>query len=172
MTSPPAPLEHVDARLTKWMARYGVTLLRVSLALVFLWFGTLKFFPGLSPAESLATRTMERLTGGAMGHDLALRALATWEVLIGLGLLFGKFMRIVLALLVLQMLGTLMPLILFPDEVFERFPFVLTLEGQFIIKNAVLISAAIVLGSTVRGGGLVAQPEVKEAADRVAKLPS
>src|SRR5262245_33880934 len=128
MTAPPAKLEHVDDRLTKWMARNGVTLLRVSLALIFLWFGTLKFFPGLSPAEDLATRTMERLTGGAMGHDLSLRVLATWEVLIGLGLLAGKFMRIVLALLVLQMLGTLMPLILFPDEVFERFPFVLTLE--------------------------------------------
>ena len=83
--------------------------------------------------------------------------LAGWECLIGLGLLFGIFMRATLLLLAVQMAGTLTPLLLFPGEVFTRIPYAPTLEGQYIIKNAVLISAAIVLGGTVRGGGLVAE---------------
>jgi uncharacterized membrane protein YphA (DoxX/SURF4 family) len=167
MTAPPPQLERVDVRLTRWMARYGLTLLRISLGVVFLWFGALKFFPGLSPAHDLAARTIEQLSGGLMGPSVSVPFLATWECLIGLGLLFGIFLRAVLLLLLVQMLGTLAPLILFPSEVFTRVPYAPTLEGQYIIKNAVLISAAIVLGATVRGGGLVAQPEVKEAAEQL-----
>ena len=167
MTAPPAPLERIDVRATRWMAHNGLTLLRISLGLVFLWFGALKFFPGLSPADELAGRTIERLSGGLVGPESSLPVLATWESLIGLGLLFGVFLRAVLLLLGLQMIGTLTPLVLFPAEVFTRIPYAPTLEGQYIIKNAVLISAAIVLGATVRGGGLVAQPEVLEAANQL-----
>lgn len=146
----------LDTRLTSWMARYGLPLLRVSLGLVFLWFGALKFFPGLSPAQDLAGRTIETLSFGAVGAATAVKILATWECLIGLGLLFGVPMRLTLLLLAVQMAGTLTPLLLFPGEVFTRVPYAPTLEGPYIIKNAVLISAAIVLGATVRGGGLVA----------------
>ena len=105
-----------------------------------------------------------------MGPESSLPVLATWESLIGLGLLFGVFLRAVLLLLGLQMIGTLTPLVLFPAEVFTRIPYAPTLEGQYIIKNAVLISAAIVLGATVRGGGLVAQPEVLEAANQLEQV--
>ena len=147
----------IDVRITRWMARYGLRLLRISLGIVFLWFGTLKFFPGLSPAHDLAARTIEKLTFGAVHAAVSVPILATWECLIGLGLLFGIFMLATLLLLAVQMLGTLMPLVLFPSEVFTRIPYAPTLEGQYIIKNAVLISAAIVLGATVRGGGLVAE---------------
>ena len=146
----------LDARITNWMARHGLPLLRVSLGIVFLWFGALKFFPGLSPAHELAARTMERLSFGAVHADVSIPILAAWESLIGLGLLFGIFMRATLFLLAFQMAGTLMPLVMFPSEVFTRIPYAPTLEGQYIIKNAVLISAAIVLGATVRGGRLVA----------------
>jgi uncharacterized membrane protein YphA (DoxX/SURF4 family) len=147
----------VDARITNWMARHGVPLLRISLGLVFLWFGALKFFPGLSPAHDLAARTIETLSFGVVPATVSIPLLAIWECLIGIGLLFGIFMRAVLLLLAVQMAGTLMPLVLFPSEVFARIPYAPTLEGQYIIKNAVLISAAIVLGATVRGGGLVAE---------------
>jgi uncharacterized membrane protein YphA (DoxX/SURF4 family) len=147
----------VDARITNWMARHGVPLLRISLGLVFLWFGALKFFPGLSPAHDLAARTIETLSFGVVPPTVSIPLLAIWECLIGIGLLFGIFMRAVLLLLAVQMAGTLMPLVLFPSEVFARIPYAPTLEGQYIIKNAVLISAAIVLGATVRGGGLVAE---------------
>ena len=147
----------LDARITSWMARHGLPLLRISLGVVFLWFGALKFFPGLSPAQDLAARTIEALSFGTVHANVSVPLLAAWECLIGLGLLFGIFMRATLLLLAVQMAGTLMPLVLFPNEVFTRIPYAPTLEGQYIIKNAVLISAAIVLGATVRGGRLVSE---------------
>jgi uncharacterized membrane protein YphA (DoxX/SURF4 family) len=157
MTSLPSGLNAIDASITAWMARYGVLLLRISLGLIFFWFGVLKFFPGLSPASDLAARTMGKLTFGVVSPAIAIPVLAAWECLIGLGLLTGVFMRGTLLLLGVQMAGTLTPLIFFPHEVFTRIPYAPTLEGQYIIKNAVLISAAIVIGATVRGGGLVAE---------------
>ncbi len=75
-----------------------------------------------------------------------------------LGLLTGRFLRVTLALLFAQMLGTLTPLVLFPHEAFVRIPFLPTLEGQYIIKNLVLISAGVVVGATVRGGHLESDP--------------
>jgi uncharacterized membrane protein YphA (DoxX/SURF4 family) len=147
-----------DIRVTEWMARHGVFLLRISLGLVFLWFGVLKFFPGLSPAQDLATRTIGVITFGLVSPSVALAVLATWEMLIGIGLISGVAMRATLLLLFVQMLGTIMPVFLFPGEVFARFPYAPTLEGQYIIKNLVLISAGIVIGATVRGGNMVADP--------------
>jgi uncharacterized membrane protein YphA (DoxX/SURF4 family) len=134
-------------------------LLRVSLGIVFLWFGALKFFPNLSPAEALATRTIEVLTFGLVQPSLSLPILAAWECLIGLGLITGKFLRATILLLLLQMLGTVTPLFLFPGEAFSQFPVAPTLEGQYIIKNMVLVSAALIIGATVRGGRLVADPK-------------
>ena len=148
----------VDAAITRWMARYGVRLLRISLGVVFLWFGFLKFFPGLSPATDLALRTMDVLTFGKVPHALAINVLAAWECLIGLGLIFGIALRVTLFLLFVQMLGTITPVFFFPELVFTRVPHAPTLEGQYIIKNLVLISAGIVIGATVRGGRLVAEP--------------
>jgi uncharacterized membrane protein YphA (DoxX/SURF4 family) len=150
----------VDAAITGWMARHGVLLLRVSLGVVFFWFGFLKFFPGLSPAQELATRTIGILTFGALPPRVAIFVLAAWESAIGLALIFGAFLRATLLLLFLQMLGTITPLFFFPRETFVRIPYAPTLEGQYIIKNLVLISAAIVIGATVRGGGLVAEHDV------------
>lgn len=140
------------------MARFGPVLLRVSLGIVFLWFGALKFLPNLSPAQELATRTISILTGGLIPPSVSLLLLAGWECLIGLGLLLGRGLRGILLLLYVQMLGTLTPIVLFPHEVFVRIPYAPTLEGQYIIKNLVLISAGIVVGATVRGGWIVPEP--------------
>ena len=153
----PEPIDRLDIRITRTLARLGVPALRIALGVVFLWFGALKFFPNLSPAELLAARTIEQLTFGVIRPDLALPILATWEVLIGIGLLVGRWLRAVLFLLVVQMAGTFTPLLLFPNETFSVFPIAPTLEGQYIIKNIVLIGAAMVVGATVRGGGLVAE---------------
>jgi uncharacterized membrane protein YkgB len=155
----PSGLVPFDRRVTRWMARHGPLLLRLSLAVVFLWFGALKFFPSESPAEDLAARTILTLTGGRVRGSLSLPVLATWECLIGLGLLSGRFLRITLLLLFVQMAGTLVPLLLFPAEVFAHFPFVPTLTGQYIIKNLVLISAGVVVGATVRGGRVDPEPD-------------
>lgn len=154
-------LESADRGVTRWMARYGPLFLRLSLGIVFLWFGALKFFPELSPAQGLAGRTIGILTGGLGTPGVALPVLAAWECLIGIGLLAGRGLRTVLFLLYLQMLGTLTPIVLFPHEVFVHIPYAPTLEGQYIIKNLVLISAGIVIGATVRGGKMVADPPRK-----------
>jgi uncharacterized membrane protein YphA (DoxX/SURF4 family) len=157
--------DRVDAFLTGLMARYGITALRLSLGIVFLWFGALKFFPGLSPAEDLAARTIAQLTFGLLSPAIAVFILAVWECLIGFGLIFNLFMRATLFLLWVQMLGTITPIFFFPGEVFTVFPYSPTLEGQYIIKNIVLVSAGLVIGATVRGGRVVANPErIKERA--------
>ena len=140
----------------------GVPLLRIALGVVFFWFGVLKFFANLSPAEELAARTIETISFGTIHSNVSLPVLAAWECLIGLGLIVGRFLRATLALLALQMLGTFLPLLLFPQETFTIFPIAPTLEGQYIIKNVVLVGAAIVVGATVRGGRLEPEPRTPE----------
>lgn len=147
--------ERVDAAVIKWMAKNGLLMLRISIGIIFLWFGALKYFEGMSPAEDLAIKTISTLSFNLIPTKIIIYGLATWEVLIGIGLLFNLFMRETLLLLYLQMLGTFSPIFLFPGEVFNIFPISLTLEGQYIVKNIVIISAGIVLGSTVRGGKIV-----------------
>ena len=154
----PEPLEPIDRRITGTLARIGIPVVRVALGVVFLWFGALKLFPNLSPAEDLAGRTIERLTLGIVPASVALPVLAVWESVIGIGLILGRGLRLVLLLLGLQMLGTLTPLLLFPAETWTVFPIAPTLEGQYIIKNFVLIGAAMVVGGTVRGGRLDPEP--------------
>jgi uncharacterized membrane protein YkgB len=147
--------DRIETRIVDWMGRYGITLLRISMGIVFFWFGFLKFFPGISPAEGLATRTIETLSFGILKPQVSIIILAVWECLIGLGFLTGKFLRATLILLFLQMLGTITPLFLFPQEAFDAIPYAPTLEGQYIIKNLVLISAGLVIGGTLRGAKLV-----------------
>ncbi len=150
--------DRLDRRVTQLMARYGIVLLRIGLGIVFFWFGVLKFFPGLSPAQDLALRTIDVLTFGLMPPRLAIVILAAWECLIGLGLITGLFLRTTIFLLLAQMVGTVMPVFFFPREVFNVIPIAPTLEGQYIIKNVVLVAAALVIGATVRGGRVVADP--------------
>lgn len=143
----------IDIALTRLMARHSITLLRISIGVVFIWFGALKLSPGLSPAEDLVQATMPFLP-----PTLFLTILAIWEIAIGLGFVSGRFTRATIFLLLPQMVGTALPLILLPGRVYQDFPG-LTLEGQYIIKNLVLISAALVVGATARGGRLVADPD-------------
>lgn len=82
---------------------------------------------------------------------------------IGLGLLSGRFLRATLLLLAVQMVGASLPLVLFPAETFTQAPFAPTLEGQYVIKNVVLIGAAMVIGATVRGGSLVPDAPARTA---------
>jgi uncharacterized membrane protein YkgB len=144
----------IDKSITSWMARAGFKFLRIGLGIVFFWFGILKFFPGVSPAEELVRNTIYFLD-----PNIFVPILAAWETLIGLGLITGKFMRLTLMLLFLQMPGTALPLIILPDIVWNIFPYGLTLEGQYIIKNLVLIGAGLVLGGTVRGWRYIPEPQ-------------
>lgn len=144
----------LDTTVTYWMAAYGITFLRISLGVVFFWFGALKLFPSLSPAEDLVRDTLPFLP-----MNVFLPFLAIWEMAIGLGFITGKFLRLTILLLFLQMPGTISPVFLLPSRVWTMLPFGLTLEGQYIVKNMVLISAGLVIGSTVRGGGLANGPD-------------
>lgn len=145
----------VEVRMIAFMKRYSIPLLRMSMGIVFFWFGILKFFPGLSPADEIATATIEELTFGLIPPNISIIILAAWETLIGIGFIFGKQLRLTLLLLFMQMAGTMTPLLLFPAETFTRIPYAPTLEGQYIIKNLVLISAGFVIGATIRGGRIV-----------------
>lgn len=140
----------LDIKLTEWMATYGLLILRIGLGIVFLWFGVLKFFKGMSPAEELVRNTVYFID-----PDIFIPILAGWESLIGIGLITGKFLRFTILLLFLQMPGTALPLIILPEKVWTQFPYALTLEGQYIVKNLVLIGAALVIGATVRGGKIL-----------------
>lgn len=136
-------MEHIDAAIAEWMYRYGRLLLRWSLAVVFVWFGGLKLVE-LSPATELVRNTVYFFP-----PDVFIYVLGVWEVLIGLGLMFRPAIRLALLLLALQMPGTFLPLVILPDVCFTSFPFGLTLEGQYIVKNLILISAGLVIGGTV-----------------------
>lgn len=138
------PLNRIDQRIAGLMDKYGRFFLRISLAIIFIWFGALKFL-GMSPAEELVRRTVYWFQ-----PDIFVPVLGWWEVAIGIGLLIRPLIRVSILLLFLQMPGTMLPLILLPDVCFTQFPLGLTLEGQYIIKNLILISAALVVGGTVR----------------------
>lgn len=142
--------DSIDQKIIRWMAQNGIRLLRYSIGFIFVWFGALKYFPDLSPAQELATSTIDLLTFGLIPMHISLWFLATLEVGIGILLLSGSWIRLTVALLFFQMGGTLMPVVLFPELVFTVVPYALTIEGQYIIKNVVIISAALVIGSTAR----------------------
>ena len=120
-------------------------ILAISIGIVYLWFGMLKFFPGLSPAESLAIDTIHNLTFGLIQPKVSIVMLAVWEITIGLLFIFAPLNRIVISLTLVHMVLTFTPLLFFPDLSFNNYPFSLTLVGQYIMKNLIIISALIVI---------------------------
>ena len=134
----------IDKKIVNFMKLIGIPFLRISLAIIFIWFGILKPLH-LSTATGLVTKTIYWFN-----PDWFIPFLGWWEVLIGICLLYKPLIRFGIFIMFLQMAGTFLPLILLPDIVYIKFPFVLSLEGQYIIKNLVLIAAAIVVGSHVR----------------------
>jgi len=123
----------------------NLMMLRVSVGFIFLWFGLLKFFPNLSPAEELASITIKWLFHGFIPHELGMKALALWEILIGLGLMFGIYLKEVIYLFLLHISLTFLPLFIFQDITFSKAPYGLTLTGQYIIKNIVLLAIGVTL---------------------------
>ena len=140
--------DEIDDLILAWMAKHGIKLLRLSIGIVFIWFGALKYFDHLSPAQDLAINTIQSLTSHLLPDKVDLYLLATLEVVIGLGLFFKFWLRLILFLLFVQMLGTFTPLFLFPEQAFTAFPYGLTLEGQYILKNLIILSAGLVIGAT------------------------
>ena len=134
-------IKEIDRFLIDTLTRLSLPALRITLGIIFIWFGALKPF-GDSPAVDVITKTVYWFD-----PDIFIPILGVWEMAIGLCLLYAPFIRAGLFLLALQMPGTFLPLIILPEVCFIDIPFNLTLEGQYIVKNLVLIGAAIVVGS-------------------------
>ena len=138
-------LEDLDATAIKLMDKFGVTLLRYSLGIIYIWFGGLKVVE-LSPAQELVENTVYWFENPKTFVPI----LGIWEVVIGITMCIKPLIRVSIFLLFVQMPGTFLPLVLFPEVCFTNFPFGLTLEGQYIVKNLIIISSALVIGSTTR----------------------
>lgn len=151
-------LKIYEERVLIWMAKNGIHLLRVSIGIVFFWFGMQKFFPGISSAEDIATRTIDIISFGLVKAPFSMPILATWETLIGIGFLTGRFMRVTAILMYMQMVGTLVPLFIFPAETFFMPPLVPKLEGQYILKNIIIITGGMVVFAYSRGKMISKQP--------------
>jgi hypothetical protein len=129
----------LEKKVSFFLKTRGITLLRLSLSAICIWYGILKII-GISPAEQLVFRA----THWIGVHNFVV-FLGFIQLLTGLLLAIKKFLRLGLLMLFLQFPGKFLPLFLNPEDCFTVFPFGLTLEGQYIFKNLVFISAALVL---------------------------
>src|SRR5690349_10492725 len=128
------------ATVSGFLNAHSITILRISLGLVFLVFASFKFVSGASPAEGLAVATVDKLTFGMVSGDSALLFTALTETVIGITLLTGKFVKVGLLVMAGAMVGILSPLVLFPDQMWaDNGP---TLTGQYVFKDIVLVAGA------------------------------
>jgi uncharacterized membrane protein YkgB len=135
--------ERIDVGISTWMKKWSLPIMQTAIGIVFVWFGALKVI-GVSPAGELVAKTVYFLP-----PEVFVPILGVWELLIGLLFLYRPLMRLGILLLFLQLPGTFLPILLLPDVVFTTFPYGLTVEGQYIIKNLVIIGAALVLGGSL-----------------------
>lgn len=136
---------HLIKKNMKINMKNSVTILRICIGIIYVWFGILKFFPALSPAEDLAIETIQILTFGFIPAKLSLILLASWETFLGLLLISGKFLKFSIVFLILHMAATMTPLALFPELAYTRPPYAFTLVGQYILKNLIIVSGALVI---------------------------
>lgn len=137
-------VDSLDETAIQLTSRYGALLLRLSLGLTFVWFGALKVVES-SPVGDLVANTVYWFR-----PEVFVPLLGYWEIVVGLGLLTGKALRTTLVFFLLQMAGTFLVLVIKPDVAFQDGnPLLLTTEGEFVIKNLILISGGLVVGSTI-----------------------
>ena len=146
----------IERRIGNWMADHNTTLLRWALGTVFLWFGVLKFCPGLCDVELLAQRVMSVLSFGKIAPVVEFRLLAIWECSMGLTLLLAPrktlwgalALRVCVVSMIVHLAGTMLPLAMFPAETWKHLAFAPTLAGQYILKNLVLMAATVSVGAS------------------------
>jgi len=141
--------DRIDRAIASFMRRWGVSFVRFAFAIIFIWFGLLKPL-GLSPAAPLVRSTVAWMP--FLSADQWVAVIGWWEVAIGITFLFHATVRVAIALLAMQMVGTFLPLFVAREITFQpgRFPYAPTLEGQYIVKNLMIIAAAMMVGGTVR----------------------
>lgn len=150
--------DRLDTALNRWLVANSIAILRVSMGFVFLAFGFLKFFPGLSPIEDLAGRTASALSLGMLTPGAAMVAIAALECAIGLCFVTGRFLRVAVWLMGAQMMGAMSPLALYPGELFSGPSHAPTLAAQYIVKDIILVAAGLVIAATWTGARIVAEP--------------
>lgn len=149
-------VERAQRRFAGWLNTYSIEILRVSLGVVFLAFGVLKFFPDASPAQDLVVRTLTTLSAGILSDQAALLVTAVAECFIGLTLISGRFLRIGLLVLGASLVGIMSPLVLFSTDLFGSGP---TLEAQYVFKDIVLAAAGLVVAARALGARLTPSAE-------------
>ncbi|MQA95020.1 MAG: DoxX family membrane protein [Streptosporangiales bacterium] len=140
------------ARMSGWLGRYSIGILRVSLGTVFFVFGALKFVPGMSPAQDLVVRTLETLSLGMVPGTAALIITAVAECFIGVTLITGRFLRVGLAVLGASLVGIMSPLVLFFTDLVGHG---VTLEAQYVFKDIVLVAGGLVVAAKALGSSPV-----------------
>ena len=120
------------------LMKHRTRLVGIGFAIMYLWFGTLKLFPGLSPAEALAKATLDKLTFGLVPSNISYFVLAIWEITIGVAFMLNIIRRGVIFLTMLHLVFTFTPLFLLPDITWQDHFLTLTLVGQYIVKNVAL----------------------------------
>jgi uncharacterized membrane protein YphA (DoxX/SURF4 family) len=136
-------IDKFDSTIIKTLNTIAIPFARFALGLIFIWFGALKTIGELSPAYDLVAATVYWLT-----PEIIVPLVGLWEVAIGIAFLVPALTRLALVLLAGQMPATFIPLIALPEVCFTVIPFGLTLEGQYIVKNLVIIAAALIIGGT------------------------
>ncbi|WP_460673820.1 hypothetical protein [Larkinella ripae] len=149
--------DRLDTRMNQWLVLHSIALLRIGMGIVFLGFGFLKFFPGISPIEVLATKTTTVLTLGELRGHSAMNFVAALECIIGICFISGRFLRIGVWLMGAQMIGAMSPLVIYSGELFPGPLHAPTLAAQYIIKDIILVAAGLVIASTWTGARIVAE---------------
>ena len=140
-----AAASRLDQVLIQFNRHHGLVLLRVALGVVFLWFGALKVADA-SPAAQLVAETLPLLPA-----RLAVLLMGLIEMAVGIGLLVGKALRLTLFIFFAQMVGTLLTFVVHPGASFEDGnPLRLSMTGEFVLKNLVLITAGLAIVGTVQ----------------------
>lgn len=143
----------LDRRAVSWMGRHGIFCLRISMGVLYLWFGAIKFLPDDSAVSQrladLMGAALRDASGGLLPPAVGLPALGALECLIGAGLLAGRLPRLLLALIPVQLLLTATPLLFEAGRVWADFPLVLTLPGKFLVRHLALYGAAVVIANSV-----------------------
>jgi uncharacterized membrane protein YphA (DoxX/SURF4 family) len=151
MPRPFAAIDAAEAAVHRWLMRYSITALRMSMGVVILGFGFLKYFPGVSPAQDLVLANTRVLTFGLLPGSVAMVLLATVECTIGLLLIAGRWLRLTSYLLTFWVLGILSPMVLLAGRIFAGPHHMPTLEGQYVLKDVILLTAAMVIATAARG---------------------
>lgn len=125
------------------MNKYATQLLRYSIAFIFIIFGSLKFFPQLSPAETIGVDVIQKLTFNLLSENVSIYSLAFFEVFIGVFLLFKKFFKPAVCLAILHLIFTFTPFFILPETVVSKSNMSFTLLGQYILKNTIIIIALV-----------------------------